>query len=142
MSLKTKLTNVAVDSARDYLKEKLEKVKQLDLDEDGKKDVDQISEVLMRVASKVKDSMESTDFPKLASGLEQIMSGVSLIGSSVDREKLADACNELGVGMKQLGHLLQLGVQEVKENRADQSARQASPFRAGKDSAADEARKK
>lgn len=120
MSLKRKLTNVAVDSARDYLKEKLEKVKQLDLDEDGKKDVDQISEVLMRVASKVKDSMESTDFPKLASGMEQIMSGVSLIGASVDREKLADACTELGVGMKQLGHLLQLGVQEMKENRIDQ----------------------
>ncbi len=119
MSLKTKLTSIAIDSSRDFLKEKLEAVKQLDLDEDGKKDVDQISELLMRAASKVKDSMESTDFPKLASGLEQIMSGMSLIGSSVDREKLGDACTELGIGMKQLGHLLQLGVHEMKENTTD-----------------------
>ncbi|MCC7531622.1 MAG: hypothetical protein IT342_24170 [Candidatus Melainabacteria bacterium] len=119
MSLKTKLTSVAVDSARDYLQEKLEKVKQLDLNEDGKKDVDQISELVMRVAAKVKDSMESTDFPKLASGLEQVMSGASTIRSSVDRAKLADACTEIATGMKQLGNFLQLGVHEIKESKAE-----------------------
>lgn len=115
MSLRSHLTNVAVDSIMDYLREKLEKLKQLDLDEDGQKDVDQISELLIRVGTKVKDSIESTDFPKLATGLEQIMSGFTLIGSSVDREKLGDACTELGAGMKQLGHLLQLGVHQMKE---------------------------
>lgn len=119
MSLKKHLTNVAVDSVMDYLKEKLEKLKQLDLDQDGQKDVDQISELLMRVGTKVKDSLESTDFPKLATGLEQIMSGASLIGSSVDREKLGDACTELGTGMKKLGHLMQLGVKEMKANELD-----------------------
>ncbi len=118
MSLKTKITNVAVDSARDYLMEKLDKLKQLDLDANGQKDVDQITEVLMRAATKVKVSMESTDFPKLAEGIEQVFSGMTLIGSSVDREKLGDACTELGIGMKQLGHLLQLGVKEIKENKS------------------------
>lgn len=115
MSLRSHLTNVAVDSVMDYLREKLEKLKQLDLDEDGQKDVDQISELLVRVGTKVKDSIESTDFPKLASGLEQIMSGATLIGASVDREKLGNACTELGAGMKQLGHLLQLGVHQMKQ---------------------------
>ena len=71
----------------------------------------------MQVASKVKDSLESTEFPKLAEGIEQIISGASLIGSSVDRKKLDDACSEFGIGMKQSGHLLQLGVKEVKGNR-------------------------
>lgn len=117
MSLKKHLTSVAVDSVMEYLQEKLEKVKQLDLDGDGRKDVDQISETLVRVADKIKSSMESTDFPKLAEGLEQIMSGASLIGSSVDRDKLGDACRELGSGMKQLGHLLQLGVHEMKSGK-------------------------
>jgi hypothetical protein len=115
MSLKSTLTSVAVDSVRDYLKEKLEKLKQLDLDGDGRKDVDQITEILIHVAAKVKDSLESTDFPKLATGLEQIMSGATLIGASVDREKLAAACTELGAGMKQLGHLLELGVKDMKQ---------------------------
>ncbi len=72
MSLKKHLTNVAVDSVMDYLKEKLEKLKQLDLDADG------------------------------------------------DREKLADACTELGSGMKKLGHLLQLGVHEMKAGKMNE----------------------
>jgi hypothetical protein len=108
------LTSVAVDSVRDYLKEKLEKLKQLDLDKDGQKDVDQITELLIHVSAKLKDSIESTDFPKLALGMEQIMSGASLIGASVDREKLKEAVSELGVTMKQLGKLAQLGIQEMK----------------------------
>ena len=119
MSLKSTLTSVAVDSVRDYLKEKLEKLKQLDLDGDGRKDVDQITEILMHVSTKVKEALESTDFPKLATGLEQIMSGATLIGASVDREKLGDACTEFGAGMKQLGHLLELGVKDMKQIEKD-----------------------
>lgn len=119
MSLKSKITGVAVDSARDYLMEKLEKLKELDLDANGQRDVDQITEVLVRVAAKVKDSLESTDFPKLAEGVEQVFSGMSLIGASVDREKLGLACTEFGVGVKQVGVLLQLGVKEIKESKAN-----------------------
>lgn len=119
MLLKKTLTTVAVDSARDYLQEKLEKLKELDLDHDGQKDVEQISELLMHVSEKVKESIESTDFPKLATGLEQLMEGVRLIGSSVDRKKLADACTDLGTGMQQLGRLLQLGVREMKQEGKD-----------------------
>ena len=115
MFLKKTLTTVAVDSFRDYLKEKLEKLKELDLDQDGRKDVDQVAELLMHVSAKVKDAIESTDFPKLASGFEQIMSGAALIGASVDRVKVADACSELGTGMQKLGGLLQLGIQDLKQ---------------------------
>lgn len=119
MLLKKTLTAVAVDSFRDYLKEKLEEIKQLDLDKDGRKDVDQISEQLMHLSAKLKDAMESTDFPKLAAGLEQIMSGATMIGASVDRAKLADACTELGNAMKQVGGLLQLGIQDLKQAEKD-----------------------
>jgi len=119
MSLKRKLTDVAVDSFIDYLKEKIEKLKQLDLDKDGQKDVDQIAGLLTSLSATVKDTVESTDFPKLATGLEQIMSGVNLIGSSIDRQKLAKTCTELGTGMKQIGHLLELGVHEMKQIEKD-----------------------
>jgi len=119
MSLKRKLTDVAVDSFVDYLREKLEKIKQLDLDQDGQKDVDQIAGLLKSLSAKVKDTVESTDFPKLATGLEQIMSGVNLIGSSIDREKLGSTFTELGVGMQQIGHLLELGVHEMKQIEKD-----------------------
>ena len=115
MSLKSKITGVAVDSFRDYLVEKLEKIKQLDLDTDGQKDVDQITEALMSVANRVKDAVESTDFPKLAEGVENVVSGIGMIGASVDRQKLGLACTELGSGIKQVGRLLQLGVKEMKE---------------------------
>ncbi len=119
MFMKKTLTAVAVDSFRDYLREKLEQLKELDLDHDGRKDVDQIAEQLMHLSAKVKDAMESADFTKLAVGLEQIMSGATLIGASVDRAKLADACTELGTGMKQLGSLLQLGIQDLKQAEKD-----------------------
>ncbi len=116
MSIKQKLTGVAVDSLRDYLQEKLDNIKQLDLDGDGHKDVDQIAELLTHLSATVKDSIDSTDFPKLATGIEQIMSGLDLIGSSANREKWAVTCTELGATLKQLGRLLQLGVHQMEQN--------------------------
>jgi len=115
--IKKTLTAVAVDSARDYLKERLEELKQLDLDKDGQKDVDQVLEVLSHLGEKVKESIDSTDFPKLASGLEQIFSGIGLVGDSVDRQKLADTCDELAKGIGQIGKLLRLGIAEVKNQQ-------------------------
>jgi hypothetical protein len=115
MSIKQALTNVAVDSFRDYLKEKLEQVKQLDLDEDGQKDLDQIGELLLQVSKKVKEAVESTNFAQLAAGFEQVVAGANLIGSSFDRTKFADAWAELDPAMQKLGELLQLGVKEMKQ---------------------------
>jgi hypothetical protein len=114
MSLKRTLTAVAVDSARDYLQEKLHELKQLDLDKDGQKDVDQIAALLTELAERVKASVEATDFQKLASGLDQIISGAALIGDSVDKEKLAAAFSELSLSLRQLGTLLKLGVADLK----------------------------
>jgi len=114
MSLKRTLTAVAVDSVTEYLKERIELLKQLDLDKDGQKDVDQLKVLIGQMSLKFTAAIESTDFPKLATGLEQIMSGAGLIGASVDREKLGDACTELGAGLQKVGQLLQLGVQELK----------------------------
>jgi hypothetical protein len=119
MLLKKTLTAVAVDSFRDYLNEQLEKLKELDLDHDGRRDVDQVAELLMHLSAKVKDAIESTDFPKLAAGFEQIMSGATMIGASVDRAKLADACTDLGIGMQKLGSLLQLGIEDLKQPEKD-----------------------
>jgi hypothetical protein len=120
MSIKSKLTSVAVDSARDYFIERLNQLKELDLDHDGQKDVEQIKEVLHRLSVKVKDAVEATDFQKLATGLDQIASGATLIGSSLDRQQLRETGAELCTGLKQLGKLMQLGIAEVKrdENRA------------------------
>lgn len=117
MFIKKTITAVAVDSARDYLKERLNELKQLDLDKDGKKDVDQVIEVLTHLGEKVKESIESTDFPKLATGLEQVFSGIGLVGDSIDRRKLADTCDELAKGIGQIGTLLRLGIAEVKNQQ-------------------------
>ncbi len=114
MSIKRKVTSIAVDSARDYLRERLNELKQLDLDKDGQKDVDQMAALLTGLSEKVKDCLDSTDFKKLASGLEQIVSGVGLVGASIDPQKLGAASGELTAGLSQLGKLLQLGIQEVK----------------------------
>ncbi len=115
--LKKTITAIAVDSARDYFKERLNELKELDLDKDGRKDVDQCAELLVRVGEKVKDALESTDFQTLAGGLEQIMSGVGMISGAVDKEKLTVACEETIVGLRQLGKLLHLGVVELKEKK-------------------------
>jgi hypothetical protein len=112
--IKRTLTHLAVDSARDYLREKLAILKQLDLDEDGQKDVDQITGLLTRVGEKAKLALESTNFQQLATGLEQVISGAGLIGASVDREKFSAASAELATTLVEVGKLLQLGLAEVK----------------------------
>lgn len=117
MLFKKTITNLAVDSAKDYLQERLSELRQLDLDHDGKKDVDQCADAVVNIAARVTDALESTDFQKLGSGMEQIISGMSLIGSSVDRQKLGLACDELAVGLTQLGKLLRLGFEELKEQK-------------------------
>ncbi|HEY9791356.1 MAG TPA: hypothetical protein V6D22_13215 [Candidatus Obscuribacterales bacterium] len=114
MSIKRTLTAVAVDSARDYLLERIEKLKELDLDKDGQRDVDQVAALLNQLAVKVTAAVESTDFQKLATGLEQVITGAGMIGASVDRQKLTAAGEELHSGLRQLGKLLKLGIQEVK----------------------------
>jgi hypothetical protein len=114
MSIKRSLTAVAVDSARDYARERLQQLKKLDLDHDGQKDVDQVVILVNNLAEKVKEAVESTDFQKLATGLEQVIAGATLIGSAVDRDKLRAASKDLVSGLQQLGKFLQLGIQEVK----------------------------
>jgi hypothetical protein len=114
MSIKRTLTNVAVDSARDYLIERVEKLKELDLDKDGVRDVDQIAALVNKLAVKVEAALDSTDFQQLATGLEQVITGAGLIGESIDRQKLAEAGQEMSSGLRQLGKLLKLGIEEVK----------------------------
>lgn len=116
MSIKRTLTAVAVDSARDYLQEKIKDLKKLDLDKDGQKDVDQISALLVQLGERVKDSLESTDFQKLAGGIEHVMNGAGMIGESVDRQKLGAALEETGTVMRKIGALLKLGVAEIKKS--------------------------
>jgi len=116
MSIKRKLTSVAVDSVIDYLHGKLNELKELDLDHDGVKDVEQVRDALNRISVRLKEVVEATDFQKLATGIDQIASGTSLMLASVDRQKLKETNGEIMVGLKQLGKLLQLGIQEVKRD--------------------------
>jgi len=119
MSIRKTVTAMAVDSAKDYLHERLEQLKKLDLDKNGIKDVDQVTELVSRAGEKVKIAMESTDFPKLASGLEQLLLGAETIRSSFDREKVGQACVELSACLAKVGKLLQLGIAEVKSHETD-----------------------
>jgi hypothetical protein len=119
MSIRKTVTAMAVDSAKDYLRERLEQLKKLDLDKNGIKDVDQVAELVSRAGEKVKEAMESTDFPKLASGFEQLISGAELIRASIDREKVGQACTELSHCLAKVGKLLQLGIAEVKSHESN-----------------------
>ncbi|MBY0548989.1 MAG: hypothetical protein K2W95_17080 [Candidatus Obscuribacterales bacterium] len=116
MMIKQKLTEVAVDAITDYVKEKIEWLKKFDLDQDGRKDVDQIIEIVVRCGQLTKESIDHTNFAQIAAGLDQIMTGASLIKSSVDQEKLAAMSKELGAAWHKLGHLAQLSIQYAKDN--------------------------
>jgi len=116
-TLKRKLTEVAVDSFTDYLKEKFENLKQLDLDKDGQRDVDQVMEILTRCGHLTKDALEATDLPSLAGGLEQMVNGAAAAGKAVDAEKLRAAATELARAFKKLAILAHLGIVELKEQQ-------------------------
>ena len=117
MIIKRKLTEVAVDSLTDYLKERLEDLKKLDLDKDGQKDVDQVVEILYRCGHLAKEALASTDLPAVAGGLEQIVTGAAAIGKAVNTEKLGAAGTELGQAFKKLMTLAHLGIIELKESQ-------------------------
>lgn len=114
--IKQKLTEVAVDAITDHLKEKLEWLKQFDLDQDGRKDVDQIVEIVVRCGQLMKESIDNTNFAQIAAGLDQIMSGASLIRKSLDQEKLTAMSKEVSEGWQKLGHLGQLSIQYAKDH--------------------------
>ncbi|MBI1270161.1 hypothetical protein GC174_07000 [bacterium] len=117
-----KLTEVAVESVTEYLEEKLEYLKTLDLDKDGQKDVDQITEIVKRCGNAVKDVLDTTDFAKMATGLEQIITGTEMIGKSFDPDKVKVFANEFKVGATKLGELTQLGITEVKNHQKNQNS--------------------
>ena len=114
---KKKLTEVAVDSFTEYLEEKLEYLKTLDLDKDGEKDVDQIVEIVKRCGRSAKEVLDTTDFPRMASGLEQIITGTEMIGNSFQPEKLKNFGKDLKEGVTKIGELTQLGIAEVKNQK-------------------------
>lgn len=110
-----RLTDVAVDSFTEYLMERFEKIKQLDLDKDGQKDVDQMLHIVENCSSLAKKAIETTDFQKIAAGLEQMMNGMNMINDAVDGQSLKAIGSEMAVGLRKLGHLAQLGIKEVKD---------------------------
>lgn len=116
-----KLTEVAVDSFTQYLQDQFEKLKQYDLDQDGVKDVDQVIEILGRCAEKAKDTLDSTNFPNIASGLEQVLKGAAMIRNSIDQEKLSSLGAELTEASAKLTKLGELTIQYVKEQGDQQN---------------------
>jgi hypothetical protein len=114
MTLRRTITHFAFDSVHNYCQERLEQLKQLDLDHDGRKDVDQMAEMLTRVFDKLKVAIEATDFHALGTGLEQVIAGAGAVGTSIDMDKMGAACSEMVIGLKQAGKLLQLGIAEIK----------------------------
>ena len=119
MWLKTKLTGMAVDSATSYAKQQLEKLKQLDLDHDGQRDVDQIKTMVSACSASAKEALASTNFANIATGWEQMSNGLKLMRSSVDGSKWSATSKLLIPTLKKLGELLELGVAEVKEQRTN-----------------------
>lgn len=114
--IKKHLTNVAVNSFTDYMKEKFEEIKQLDLDHDGRKDIDQLKELLDSCGIQAKIAIESMDIQKLAQGLDQIMKGANMVASAIDGNALQSAGQELGKTLAKLGQLTQLGIEEAKKS--------------------------
>lgn len=114
--LKRKLTEVAVESFTEYLQEKFDKLKQFDLDRDGKKDVDQVIELLGRCGTSAKETLASTDATAIAAGLEQIIAGVTLIQKSFDQKKVGDFLKELSTASSKITELTQLSIAYVKEH--------------------------
>lgn len=114
MTIKRKLTEVAVDAFTDYLKEKLDYLKQFDLDQDGVKDVDQLMTILSRCGALAKEAVKTTNFPQIAAGLDQIISGAALIGGAVEKEKLGAVTRELAQGLAKAGELARLSIEYVK----------------------------
>jgi hypothetical protein len=113
--IQRKLTEVAVEAFTVYLKEKVEAIKQLDLDNDGQKDVDQLSEIIARLGLNVKDMLTNTNFAQIAEGLEQIMAGAELIRSAVDKDRLLQLQKETAEGLSKIGTLSRLSIQYVKD---------------------------
>ncbi|MDZ4832449.1 MAG: hypothetical protein SGJ27_01485 [Candidatus Melainabacteria bacterium] len=118
MLFRKKLTEVAVDSFTDYLKEKFAMLKELDLDKDGQKDVDQIVAIVNRGGVALKAALDSTDFTKMATGLEQIVAGANMIKSSFDPVKVQAVAKEVEEGTKKLVELSNLGIVEMKQYHA------------------------
>lgn len=116
---KKKITEVAVDTVTEYLEEKLEYLKTLDLDNDGQKDVDQVVEIVKRCGRSAKVVLDTTDFSKMATGLEQIITGTEMIGKSFEPEKLRSFGMEVKEGATKLGELTQLGIAEVKHQQGN-----------------------
>lgn len=117
MIIRRKLTEVAVDSFTDYVKERLENLKKLDLDKDGQRDVDQVVEILTRCGHLAKEALAATDLPAVAGGLEQIVTGAAVIGAAVNTEKLEAAGKELGQAFKKLMNLAHLGIVELRDSQ-------------------------
>jgi hypothetical protein len=115
--LRKKLTEVAVDSFTDYLKDKLEYLKTVDLDKDGTKDIDQIISILNKGGVALKEALDSTDFTQMASGLEQIVGGVNLVKTSFDATKVQAVARQMKEGAATLADLAQLGIVEMKQQR-------------------------
>lgn len=120
MGIKRKLTEVAVDSFTEYLEDKLAKLKELDLDKDGQKDVDQIITILRRCGMSIKDVLETTDLTKMANGMDLMINGANMVGTSFDREKLRVVGTDLKEGLTKLSQLAQLGLVELKEREPRQ----------------------
>lgn len=114
--IRRRLTEVVFDSMTDYLKERLDRLKELDLDHDGQKDMDEMKELVEACGMHLKKAVESTDFQKLATGLDQIISGTNMLATAVDGKLLKAAGAELNTAMKKLGKLAQLSIKEMKEN--------------------------
>lgn len=112
---KKKLTEIAVDNFTEYLQERFEKVKQLDIDKDGRKDVDQVIEILGRVAVTAKATLDTTNFANIAAGIELMLQGSGMIVNSLDREKLAELGQELSDATKKLTALGEVTIKYVKE---------------------------
>lgn len=116
MQIKRKLTEVCVDSLTEYLQEKFEQLKQFDLDKDGQKDVDQVIAILGRCGDKAKATLAATDAAGIASGLEQIVAGVTLIQKSFDQSKVSEFLKEISSASSKISELTQLSIAYVKEN--------------------------
>jgi len=103
-------------SKTEYLQESFEKLRKFDLDKDGQRDIDQIVEILGSCGAKAKETLASTNAANIATGLEQIIAGATLIRSSFDQDKITALLREVGSAYSKITELTQLSITYVEEH--------------------------
>lgn len=116
------VTNTMINHFRQSAREKLQELRMnLDLDQDGRSDIDQAVELVERLAEGLKKLAQAIDFEKVGSGLDKLVAGLSETGAAIN---VPDARGSLTVckdSSTELLKLVGLALANYKSTHTDNS---------------------